>query len=120
MSDNGVGKTKEKIEAKKLKAYSSHYFIIKEKLYKRRLNESCLLCVSRKDHDGSCGSHFSRRSLTIIIKKYEYFWPTIAHDSEQFAVRCDKCQQHASMIYQPAQKLSSVSSPYPFMRWSWI
>ena len=29
-----------------------------------------------------------------------------------------KCQRHAPTIHQPAEVLSSISSPYPFMRWS--
>ncbi|WZZ27195.1 hypothetical protein YC2023_010596 [Brassica napus] len=64
------------------------------------------------------GSHCGGRSLAIRIKKLGYFWPTIADDSEQFALKCDKCQRHAPMIHQPTQKLSTISSPYPFMKWS--
>lgn len=116
----------ERWEARKLKAKSSRYCILQDNLYKRSLREPYLLCVTSKDaftimnetHGGSCGSHSGGRSLAIRIKKHGYFWPTIAGDSEQFSLKCDKCQQHASMIHQPTQKLSSVSSPYPFMKWS--
>ena len=52
-------------EARKIKARSSRYCIIEEKLYKRSINEPYLLSVSPKDafiilkqtHGGSCGSH---------------------------------------------------------------
>ncbi|KAF8109739.1 hypothetical protein N665_0092s0011 [Sinapis alba] len=103
----------------KLKGRNLRYCIIEGKLYKRSLSEPYLLCVSaenafkflRQAHDGSCGSHSGGRSLAIIIKKLGYFCPTIAHDSEQFVIRCNKCQLHTLMILQPAQRLSSVSSP---------
>ena len=99
---------------------------MEEKLYKRSLDDPYLLGVSPKDaftilkqtHGGSCGSHSGGRSLAIRIKKLGYFWPTIADDSEQFTLKCDKCQRHAPMIHQPTQKLSTISSPYPFMKWS--
>ena len=85
-----------------------------------------MLCVSPKDaftilkqtHRGSCGSHSGGRSLAIRIKKLDYFWPTIVDDSKQFALKCDKYQRHAPMIHQPQQKISTISSPYRFMKWS--
>ena len=39
-------------------------------------------------------------------------------DCEKISKRCEKCQRHAPTIHQPAELLSSISSPYPFMRWS--
>lgn len=113
----------ERWESQKSKAWSSRCCILEEKLYNRSLNEPYLLYIPAKDaftilkqtHDGSCGSHSSRRSLAIRIKIHGYFWPTIADDGEQFALKCDKCQWHALLIHKPTQKLSSVSSPYPFM-----
>ena len=39
-------------------------------------------------------------------------------DCEKFARKCEKCQRHAPTIRQPAEVLSSITSPYPFMRWA--
>ena len=39
-------------------------------------------------------------------------------DCENFARKCEKCQRHAPTIRQPAEVLSSITSPYPFMRWA--
>ena len=39
-------------------------------------------------------------------------------DCENFARKCEKCQRHAPTIRQPAKVLSSITSPYPFMRWA--
>ena len=99
---------------------------MEEKLYKISRDEPYLVGVSPKDaftilkqtHGEVCGSHSEGRSLAIRIKKLGYFWPTIADDSEQFALKFDKCQRRAPMIHQPTQKLSTISSPYPFMKWS--
>lgn len=36
-------------------------------------------------------------------------------DAESFTRKNDKCQRFALIIHSPAELLSSVSSPYPFM-----
>ncbi|KAL0713496.1 hypothetical protein Bca4012_020474 [Brassica carinata] len=69
-------------------------------------------------HSGSCGNHSGGRSLAVKIKRHGYYWPTMIKDCEKFARKCEKCQRHAPTIHQPAEVLSSISSPYPFMRWS--
>ncbi|XP_018436085.2 uncharacterized protein LOC108808435 [Raphanus sativus] len=113
-------------EARKVKGRSSRYCIMEGKLYKRTFSEPYLLCASpkqastilKKTHDGSCENHSGGRSLAIKIKKHGYFWPTMINDSEQFTLRCDRCQRHTPMLHQPTQKLSTIYSPYPFMKWS--
>ncbi|KAL1209842.1 hypothetical protein V5N11_015673 [Cardamine amara subsp. amara] len=115
-----------KWDAQKLKQLSSKYCIIDSKLYKRSISRPYLVCVHGLDmlkvmaelHEGSCGSHSGGRALAIRIKKQGYFWPTIVADCETYSAKCDKCQRHAPIIHQPAELMSSISAPYPFMRWS--
>ena len=115
-----------KWEARKLKALSARYCIINSVLHKRSISGPYLKCVHGLDairlmkemHDGSCGNHAGGRALAIRIKRQGYFWPTIIADCEAYSSSCDKCQRHAPIIHQPAEKLSSISAPYPFMRWS--
>ncbi|KAL1205491.1 Retrovirus-related Pol polyprotein from transposon TNT 1-94 [Cardamine amara subsp. amara] len=115
-----------KWDARKLKQLSSKYCIIDSKLYKRSISGPYLVCVHGLDtlkvmaelHEGSCGSHSGGRALAIRIKKQGYFWPTIVADCETYSAKCDKCQRHARIIHQPAELMSSISAPYPFMRWS--
>ncbi|KAG7530117.1 Integrase catalytic core [Arabidopsis thaliana x Arabidopsis arenosa] len=57
-------------------------------------------------------------SLAFKVKRYGYFWPTLIADCEEYARKCEQCQKHAPSIHQPTELLSSVSSPYPFMKWS--
>jgi len=56
--------------------------------------------------------------LAFKVKKYGYFWPTMMVDCEAYARRCEQCQKHAPYILQPVELLTSVSAPYPFMKWS--
>ncbi|KAL1225348.1 hypothetical protein V5N11_009007 [Cardamine amara subsp. amara] len=69
-------------------------------------------------HQGICGKHSSRRSIAFKIKRVGYFWPTMVADCADYVRRCGKCQQHAPLIHQPSELLSSITAPYPFMHWS--
>ncbi|KAG7548008.1 Integrase catalytic core [Arabidopsis suecica] len=102
------------------------YCIIKESLYKRSVSDPYLLCifgpeveiVTSEVHEGLCGSHSLGRAMAFEIKRLGYFWPTMISDCIDYAKRCKKCQMHAPLIHQPSEILSSISAPYPFMRWS--
>ncbi|KAL1221377.1 hypothetical protein V5N11_013776 [Cardamine amara subsp. amara] len=108
-----------------LSELSSKYCIIDSKLYKRSISGPYLVCVHGLDmlkvmaelHEGSCGSHSGGRASAIRIKKQGYFWPKIVADCETYSTKCDKCQRHAPLIHQPAELMSFISAPYPFMRW---
>ena len=74
--------------------------------------------IMEEVHSGSCGNHSGGRSLAIKIKHHIHYWPTMINDCENFTWKYKKCQRHAPTIHQPAEVLSSISAPYPFMRWS--
>ncbi|KAG7548068.1 Ribonuclease H domain [Arabidopsis suecica] len=115
-----------KWQARKLRIISAKYCIIKESLYKRGVSDPYLLCifgpeveiVTSEVHEGLCGSHSSGRAMAFKIKRLGYFWPTMISDCIDYAKQCKKCQMHAPLIHQPSEFLSSISAPYPFMRWS--
>ena len=69
-------------------------------------------------HDGTCGNHSRGRSLAFKVKKYMYYWPIMVADCEAYARKYEQCQKHAPFILQPVELLTSVSAPYPFMKWS--
>ncbi|KAG7579116.1 Integrase catalytic core [Arabidopsis thaliana x Arabidopsis arenosa] len=115
-----------KWQARKLRIISAKYCIIKESLYKRGVSDPYLLCifgpeveiVTSEVHEGLCGRHSSGRAMAFKIKRLGYFWPTIISDCIDYAKRCKKYQMHVPLIHQPSEFLSSISAPYPFMRWS--
>ncbi|KAG7588764.1 Integrase catalytic core [Arabidopsis suecica] len=115
-----------KWQARKLKIISAKYCIIKESLYMRGISDPYRLCIFRPEveivtsevHEGLCGSHSSGQAMAFKIKRLGYFWPTMISDCIDYAKRCKKCQMHAPLIHQPSEILSSISAPYPFMRWS--
>ena len=39
-------------------------------------------------------------------------------DNDNVVRRCDKYQRYSLIFHQPAERLSSIGSPYPFMKYS--
>lgn len=73
--------------------------------------------VKAETHKGLCGNHSEGRAMALRIKRHWYYWPTIVDDCEDYSQKCDKFQRHAPHIHQPAEKLSTVSAPHPFICW---
>ncbi|KAL0439549.1 UNVERIFIED_CONTAM: hypothetical protein Slati_2437900 [Sesamum latifolium] len=46
-----------------------------------------------------------------------YFWSTIKQDAIRLVSKCKRCQKHSSLIHQPAEPLTTMLSPCPFMQW---
>ncbi|KAG7567533.1 Integrase catalytic core [Arabidopsis thaliana x Arabidopsis arenosa] len=82
----------------------------------RRIRNYCNKCY-RYRIGGQTGGYPSE-STSLMVRRYGYFWPTLIADCEEYARRCEQCRKHAPSIHQPTELLSSVSSPYPFMKWS--
>ena len=38
-------------------------------------------------------------------------------DVAEYVRKCEQCQKHAPLIYQPVKSLNPVSSPWPFAQW---
>ncbi|XP_019259970.1 PREDICTED: uncharacterized protein LOC109238001 [Nicotiana attenuata] len=74
--------------------------------------------VMREVHKGTCGNHSSAESLVRKVIRAGYNWIDMEKDAKEFVQKCDKCQRHAPMIYQPGELLHSISSPWPFMSWA--
>ncbi|KAL0293270.1 UNVERIFIED_CONTAM: hypothetical protein Sradi_6947100 [Sesamum radiatum] len=46
-----------------------------------------------------------------------YFWPTMKQDAIRLVSNCERCQKHSSLIHQPAEPLTTMLSPCPFIQW---
>ncbi|XP_075649727.1 uncharacterized protein LOC142620211 [Castanea sativa] len=84
-----------------------------------------LKCVDKNEakyileevHEGICGNHAGPRSLVSKIIKTGYFWPTMQKDAREFAERYDKCQRFGNVQRIPAERLTPITSPWPFAQW---
>jgi hypothetical protein len=46
-----------------------------------------------------------------------YYWPTIKKDSALLVKTCDKCQRFARIMKASPEKLTPLTSPWPFAKW---
>ncbi|KFK26149.1 hypothetical protein AALP_AA8G210100 [Arabis alpina] len=112
--------------ARKVQKQAARYVLLDGNIYRWGFSGPLLTCVEGQEarqvmeevHSGSCGNHSGGKALAIKIKRHGHFWPTIVNDCVKFSAKCERCQRHAPKIHQPTEMLSSVSSPYPFMRWA--
>ncbi|KAL5541181.1 hypothetical protein UlMin_042654 [Ulmus minor] len=115
----------DKFEARRLRYRSTRYFLDKDKLHKRSFSSPSLTCLNEDQakyvlqevHEGVCGNHSSGRALAHKVLRQGYYWPTIQADSLAFVQKCDKCQRFSTIPHQPPEKLTPVSSPWPFAKW---
>ncbi|GJW61615.1 reverse transcriptase domain-containing protein [Tanacetum coccineum] len=46
-----------------------------------------------------------------------YYWPTMHEDARKLIQACQDCQVHKLVPRNPQQKLSPITSPWPFYKW---
>jgi ribonuclease HI len=74
-------------EAKHLKHRSQDFTLIEGQLYKKRISQPMLKCVSetegiqilREVHSGTCGSHSRPRALAAKVIRQGFYWPAIIY-----------------------------------------
>ncbi|GKA79450.1 reverse transcriptase domain-containing protein [Tanacetum coccineum] len=57
------------------------------------------------------------RSMVAKALKSEYYWPTMHTDARSLIRECSSCQVHRLMPRNPQQKLTPITSPWPFHKW---
>jgi hypothetical protein len=115
----------DKKEAEKLKRKSARFILIDQCLYRKSFSAPYLKCV-RPDiaqkileeiHEGICSSHIGARTLAQKVFRQGYYWPTVLIDAEAYVNRCEKCQEHAKIYHIPAEPITDIIAPWPFVQW---
>ena len=109
-------------EARKVRKRVARFTILNDALYKRGFSMPYLKCVMESEAkyilkeilEGICGDHAGPRSLVSKIVRIGYFWPTMQKDAKEFIERCNKCQRFRNVQRIPAEKLTPITSPWPF------
>ena len=109
-------------EVRKIKKRATRFTILNGVLYKRGFLLPYLRCVKEDEakyileevHEGICEDHIGARSLVGKIIKVVYFWPTMQNEANAFFKRCDKCQRYGNVQQMPVEKMTAITSPWPF------
>ncbi|GKA31533.1 reverse transcriptase domain-containing protein [Tanacetum coccineum] len=57
------------------------------------------------------------RSVVAKVLRYGYYWPTMHSDARNLIRECSSCQVHRPVPRNPQQKLTPITSPWPFYKW---
>lgn len=114
-----------KEEARKVRMNSARYSVIEQHLYRRSFSRPYLRCVAPSEakeilsriYDDECKNHSGGRSLAHKVFTQGYFWSNMAREAKEYVRRCDKCKRHANVPHQPPEDLTTMTSPWPFVRW---
>ncbi|KAL0445890.1 UNVERIFIED_CONTAM: hypothetical protein Slati_1716900 [Sesamum latifolium] len=112
-------------EATRLKARAVRFLVLGGVLYKKSYTHPLLRCLSEHEgvhvlkeiHSGCCGAHVGTWLLVNKALRAGYFWPNIKQDAKKLVDKCERCQKHSSRIHQPAEPLTTLLSPCPFLQW---
>ncbi|KAK4841203.1 hypothetical protein QYF36_000627 [Acer negundo] len=112
-------------QARKLKRLATRYCLVNGYLYRKGKSLPVLRCLHLDDaawaldevHSGDCGNHAASETLAYQILRICYFWPTIYQDAKQFLQSCEACHKTTNLHHLPLERLSSISTPYPFAIW---
>nr|GEY99114.1 reverse transcriptase domain-containing protein [Tanacetum cinerariifolium] len=66
---------------------------------------------------GSCSMHAGPRSVVAKALRSGYFWPTMHTDARNLIIECKDCQVHRPVPKNRQEKLTSITSPWPFYKW---
>ncbi|GKC71582.1 reverse transcriptase domain-containing protein, partial [Tanacetum coccineum] len=61
--------------------------------------------------------HAGPRSVVAKALRIGYYWPTMHEDSRKLIQACQDCQVHKPLPRNPQQKLSPITSSWPFYKW---
>jgi len=115
----------DKLLSRKVKMHSARYVLIGGLLYQRGYTEPLLKCLMNSEaeyllkeiDEGVCMNHSGSRMLAHKAMRAGYYWPTMNKDSIRLVRQCDKCQRFARVMKKPIEKLSPITSPWPFAKW---
>nr|GEX36700.1 reverse transcriptase domain-containing protein [Tanacetum cinerariifolium] len=117
--------SKEKRKARAIRCKAGRYAVINGILYKRSFLGSWLRCVGplqanyvlREIHEGSCSMHVGPRSVMEKSLRSGNYWPTMHADARKLIRECNSCQVYCLVPRNPQQKLTPITSPWPFYIW---
>ncbi|GJR70566.1 reverse transcriptase domain-containing protein [Tanacetum coccineum] len=115
-------------EANKARAVwrkSQQFAVINGVMYKKSFLGPWLRCVGplqanyvlRETHEGFCSMHTGTRFVVAKALQIEYYWPTMHKDARAMIKACQDCQVHRPILRNPQQKLTPITSPWPFYKW---
>ncbi|GJX48115.1 reverse transcriptase domain-containing protein [Tanacetum coccineum] len=112
-------------KARTIRIKARQYAMINGVLYKKSFLEPWLRCVGpvqaeyvvKEKREGSCSMHSGPRSVVAKAITSGYYRPAMHKDARNIIRTCNDCQTHRLVPRNPQQKLTPITSPWPFYKW---
>nr|GEW42197.1 hypothetical protein [Tanacetum cinerariifolium] len=115
----------ERKKARIVRRKAGRYAVINKVLYKKSFLGPWLRCVGplqanyvlREIYEGSSSMHAGPRSVVEKASRSGYFLPTMHTDARNLIRECKDCQVHRPVPRNPQEKLTPITSSWPFYKW---
>ncbi|GJV08540.1 reverse transcriptase domain-containing protein [Tanacetum coccineum] len=122
---HGGNSSRRKKEGKSYTRKADMYAVTNRILYRKSFLGPWLRCVGplqanyvlREIHKGSCSMHAGPRSMVAKALRPGYYWSTMHTDARNLIRECSSCQVYRPVPRNPQQKLTPITSPWPFYKW---
>ena len=68
-------------------------------------------------HEGICGTHQSAYKMKWLLKRANFYWPTMMNDCFRYYKGCEACQKFGNIQLAPAALMNPIIKPWPFRGW---
>ena len=68
-------------------------------------------------HEGICGTHQSTPKMKWLLRRADFYWPTMMADCFRYYKGCEECQRFGNVQLVPAALLYLIIKPWPFRGW---
>ena len=112
--------------SRQLKVKAIKYVLLEDELYYRTIDGIMLKCIGTKEskvlkdeiHVGVCGAHQSAYKMKWMIRRNNYFWPTMLEDCFECYKGCQDCQKLGNVQRALASVMNPTIKPWPFRGWA--
>ena len=69
-------------------------------------------------YEGICGAHQPGLKMRWLLRRHNYYWPTMTKDCIEYARGCQACQKFGDLKHVSVEDLHSVIKHWPFRGWA--
>jgi len=93
--------------------------LIDSELYRRTAEDVLLKCLYSDQarvamgevHEGICGTHQLAPKIKWLLRRADFYWPTMMADYFRYYKGCEECQRFGNVQLVPAALLHPIIKP---------
>ena len=113
---------------RKIRRMAFKYILIDDELYRRTGEHLLLNCLGSDQakvamgevHEGICDTHQLAPKMRWLLRRPDFYWPTMMFDCFKYYKECEECQRFGDLQLVPAALMHPIIKPWPFRGWGWI